>query len=89
MDRIVIPLCNNYKLTVEKNTGEFDKELYISIEDPSGSYVQDLAIVRPTYKLKDNEVEFDGDKFEILVFGDAEKEEYTDKHTIPLRTEDE
>ena len=89
MDRFTIPLSNGYKLIAERNSGEFDKELYVGIESPSGSYVQDLAIVRPTYSFKDNNIIFDSDKFEILVFGDATKEDFTDKYTVPLYDEDD
>ena len=89
MDRFVIPLSNGYKLISERNAGEFDKELYVGIESPSGTYVQDLAIIRPTYRFKENDVVFDADKFEILVFGDATKEDFTDKYTVPLHIEDD
>lgn len=84
MDKFIIPLSNGYKLIAEKNSGEFDKELYVGIERPDGMYSQDLVIVRPTYKFEDNDVVFDADKFEILVFGDATKEDFTDKYTVPL-----
>ena len=89
MDRFVIPLSNGYKLVSEKNTGEFDKELYVGLESPDGSYIQDLAIIRPTYKFNNNDIVFDADKFEILVFEDADREDYTNKFTVPLRKEDE
>ncbi len=89
VDRFSIELSNGYKLISERNTGEFDKELYVGIEAPDGSYVQDLAIIRPTYKFKDYNVEFDADKFEILVFGDAETEDFTDKYVVPLKQDDE
>ena len=88
MDSFKIPLSNGYKIISEKNTGEFNKELYVGLEAPDGSYVQDLAIVRPTYKFDNNEVIFDADRFEILVFGDADREDYTNKFTVPLK-EDE
>lgn len=89
MDRFVIPLSNGYKLVSERNSGEFDKELYVGIEDPSGAYVQDLVIVRPTYTFKDNDVIFDSDKFEILMFGDAEQEDFTDKYVVPLHEQND
>lgn len=90
MDRFTIELSNGYKIVSERNTGEFDKELYVGLEDPSGAYVQDLVIVRPTYKFKDNQVNFDADKFEILVFADAKTEDFTDKYVVPLyQDEDE
>ena len=87
MDKFVIPLANGYKLISERNSGEFDKELYVGIEAPNGSYVQDLVIVRPTYRAEDDNIQFDTDKFEILVFGDAYAEDFTDKYTVPLYDE--
>ena len=84
MDKIEVPLSNGYKLIVERNTGEFNKEIFVGIESSTGSYVQDLAIVRPTYKFKEGEVIFDANKFEIMVFGDSTREDFTDKFTIQL-----
>lgn len=84
MDKIVVPLSNGYRLVAERNTGEFDKEIYIGIETSNGSYYQDLVIVRPTYKLNNEEVLFDSDKFEMLVFGDETIDDYTKKFTVGL-----
>ena len=84
MDKIVIPLSNGHKLIAERNTGEFDKEVYVGIESPDGKYIQDLVIVRPTYHFEEDNVIFGADKFEILLFGDAENEDFTDKFVVPL-----
>ena len=89
MDRIAILLSNGHKLVVDKSEYVFDKELCIGIEDENGHYIQDLAIVRPTYKIEDNNVEFDSDKFEVLVFADKDREDFTDKFVIPLYKGDE
>lgn len=89
MDKFIIPLSNGYRIISERNSGEFNKELYVGIESPDGAYVQDLVIIRPTYKLENNDVVFDSDKFEILVFGDATKEDFTNKFTVPLVNEDD
>ena len=91
MDKIIIPLDNGYRLVAERNVGsEFDKEVFIGIETETGSYWQDLCIVRPTYTFKDDEVKFDSDKFEMLIFGDADMEDFTDKFVVPLcKTDDE
>jgi len=86
LDKIVINLSNNYRLVAERNEGEFNKEVYIGIETPDGYYLQDLAIIRPTYKLNNEEVLFDADKFEILVFGDKDREDYTNKFTVGLQS---
>ena len=84
MNKISIPLSNGFKLIAEQNTGEFDKELFIGLETPEGVYHQDLAIIRPTYSFKDDNVVFGCDRFELLLFGDATREDYTDKMIVPL-----
>ena len=90
MNRIVIPLDNGYKLVAEQNEdSEFDKEVFVGIETELGVYQQDLAIIRPTYTFENDNIKFSSDKFEILVFGDEKREDYTDKFTVPLCQEDE
>lgn len=89
MNKIVIPLSNGYKLIAEQNTGEFDKEIFVGIETPTGAYHQDLVIVRPSYTFNDNDVVFGSDKFEMLIFGDVKREDYTEMVTVPLYQEDD
>jgi hypothetical protein len=90
MDKIVIPLDNGYKIIVEQNSNsEFNKEIFVGIETESGMYYQDLAIVRPTYSFEEDKVKYASDKFEILVFGDEKREDYTEKFIVPLYKEDE
>ena len=85
MNKIVIPLDNGYKLIAEQNIGsEYDKELFVGIESDRGAYVQDLAVIRPSYKLQNESIKFDSDKFEILVYGDEKQEDYTNKFTVLL-----
>lgn len=85
MNKIAIPLDNGYNLIVEQNSSsEFKKELFVGIETEYGSYHQDLAIVRPTYTFENDNVKFDSDRFEILVFGDVKRVDYTDKFVVPL-----
>lgn len=89
MNKIVIPLDNGYKLIAEQNTdNEFNKEVYVGIESPSGVFIQDLCTVRPTYTIEGEHVVFDSDKFELLIYGDAEIDDFTNSLIIPLR-EDE
>lgn len=85
MNRIVIPLDNGYKLVAEQNSdNEFNKEIFVGIETEAGVYIQDLVIVRPTYKCQNDEVKFDSDTFEMLVFGQTGLEDFTDKFTVGL-----
>ena len=88
MNRIEIPLDNGYKLIAEQNIdSEFDKEMFIGIESDTGAYLQDLAIVRPTYKHKDGKIKFASKEFEMLIFGDKERQDFTDKFTVELYEE--
>ena len=90
MNKIIIPLSNGYRLIAEQNKdSEFDKEVFVGIETETGSYYQDLCIVRPTYTFKDEQVVFGSDVFEMLIYGDANSEDYTHKFTVPLYKEDE
>lgn len=89
MDKIVVPLSNGYRLIAERNTGEFDKEIYVGIEQEDGKYFQDLAIIRPTYTFDEYNVKFNSDSFEILAFGDADIEDYTHKFVVPLHEDEE
>lgn len=90
MDRIVIPLDNGYKLIAEQNTdSEFAKEIFIGIEAPSGVYWQDLAVVRPSYTFGNNHVVFKSNNFEVLVYGNADQEDYTEQYSIDLRKPDD
>lgn len=90
MERFEIPLDNGGKLVVEKNQGsEFDKEIYVGIENASGAYVQDLVIVRPTYTIDNEIVKFNSEPFEVLVYADADNEDYTNKFIVPLHKEEE
>ncbi len=88
MNKITIPLSNGYRLIAEQNTdSEFDKEIFVGIETETGSYHQDLCIVRPTYTFENENVVFGSDLFEMLVFGEANSEDYTHKFTVSLYEE--
>ena len=88
MNKIEVPLASGYKLIAEQNIdSEFNKEIFIGIETDTGAYIQDLAIIRPTYKYNNNEVVFSSDKFEMLIFGDEKREDFTNKFTVSLYEE--
>lgn len=90
MNKITIPLSNGYRLIAEQNIdSEFDKEIFVGIETETGSYHQDLCIVRPTYTFENENVVFGSDMFEMLIYGDANSEDYTHKFTVPLYQDDE
>lgn len=87
--KLVIELNDGSKLVASQTEGEFNKEISIGIEDEQGRFVQDLAIIRPTYKIENMNVNFDSDVFEVLVYGDEQKEDYTNRFVIRRYKEDE
>ena len=90
MGKIVIPLNNGFKLVAEQNTdSQFNKEIFIGLETQSGVYWQDLAIIRPSYSFEGEDVVFGSNEFEMLIFGDADNEDYTHTFTVPLHKEDD
>ena len=90
MNKITIPLSNGYRLIAEQNTdSEFDKEIFIGLETDTGAYYQDLCIIRPTYTFENEQIVFGSNMFEMLIYGDANSEDYTHKFTVPLYKEDD
>lgn len=86
-NRIELPIANGHKFVCERSIDpEYPNEFFVGIEDKDGVWIQDFAIIRQRYNYNENgEVEYDDDNFEILVFGDDENEDYTDKFNIALR----
>ena len=76
--RIEIQLSDGYKLVAEKNGDAPYKEIAVGIEDSDGYWMQDLAIVGAKYHYDDdwNVVEDNG-KYQVRVFADSEKEDYS------------
>lgn len=90
MNKIVIPLDNGYKLIAEQNTeNEYEKEIFIGLEAPSGVYWQDLAIVRPSYTFENGHVQFKSNQFEVVVYGNSDSDDYTEQYSVMLRKDDD
>lgn len=90
-DRIAIELPNGLKLVAEQNIDpEYKNEIYVGIETSDGVWHQDLAIVRSAYSVDDNLiVNWEPNRFEVLVYADKDDEDYTDKFSISLHDIDE
>ena len=90
MDKITIPLEGGYKLVVEQNKDSaFNKELFVYVETETGMCWQELAVVRPAYTLEEDSVKYKNNLFEILVHGNANSDDITDKFVVPLYEENE
>ena len=89
MNKLIIPLDEGNRIAVELGVGEYDKEISIYLETDEGAIIQDLAIIRPTYKAEQGRIKFNSDSFEILVWGNEQSESYTNKFTVPLYREND
>jgi hypothetical protein len=66
---IVLPGTDRYsKICASLNPAPFEDEIIIGIKDKNGLYDQDLVLVRRNLKTK---------KYEVLVWSDANNEDYT------------
>ena len=90
-DKIRIPLSNGKYLVAEKsNDAEYDKEIYIGIEEPNGEYIQDLVLVREAYRYApDGQLQWLPNQYNVLVWRDADDENYTNCFTIAQYEEPE
>lgn len=80
---IEIPCNDGFKIVAERNSDkEFDKELFIYIIDKTGAIVQDIAVVRPKYHYDDNGNVVWEDNYNVLVYGDAYDEDFTNDFEI-------
>ena len=80
-NRIEINLGGGLKLVAERNSNSnYDREIYIGLEH-NGAWMQDLALVRPD--------EHTADSFNVLVWGDADDEDYTNYFEIKRFIPDE
>ena len=90
MQRIAIQLANGYKLVAEQNVDEsYSKEIFVGITNGEGSWLQDLAIIRPSYEIEDLKVQWKEDQFDVLVFGNEYEEDFTEEYHIGLHKEGE
>lgn len=81
-----IELQNGYKLSVEQNADpNFSHEIFVGIEDSKGLWHQDLAVVRAG---RDGMgIDKTTDSFEVLVYADANCQDYTHRFSIDLYSE--
>lgn len=85
-----IPLSNGYYLKVEQNPDpHYPFEVFIEVLDKENNWVQDLVLARQAYSYdKDLNVIVKDDKFEVLVWGKENDEDYTEEFEIGLYKEE-
>lgn len=90
-NRIEIKLPNGYKLVAEQNNDpQYNRELFVGIENADGVWHQDLAVIRNSYSYgEDGAVLWDDKKFDILVYGSEHDEDFTEEFSVGLYEDDE
>ena len=82
--KIEVPLTDGHILVAEMNNDCDYKEIFVGITNESHVWWQDLAIVREAYTYEDLKVIPKHEEYEVLVYGDANDSDITDKIKIPL-----
>lgn len=78
-----IELPNGYKLVAEQNADpNYPNEIFIGVCDNRGAWHQDLAVVRAG-RMGESFIGNDK-KFEVLVYSDADEEDYTHRFSIDM-----
>lgn len=81
-ERIETLLGNGYKIVVERSHDpNFPTEVYVGIEK-NGMWIQDLVCVRNAYKVINEKT--NPEAVEMLIYGDAYTEDYTDKVVVDI-----
>lgn len=89
-NRVEIELPNGYKLVAEQNTdADYSREMFIGIVDPDGIWHQSLAVIRSSFHYDGNDVVWDDDQFDVLVYADKDNEDFTHDFSIGLYQESE
>ena len=76
-------------LVVEKNPDPSFKEFFVSLEDKNGKYLQDIALIGQNYSISSSLDIVPKDQIRVLVYGDKDNEDYTDKFVIGLHSPEE
>ena len=69
---------------------ELPKEVYISIVDNNGIFLQDICMVREHYSYNEDDdcFEIDSDRVDCRVWSDVDNEDYTYKFVIDVYKEE-
>ena len=87
MDKIKIDL-GFAVLVAEKGIDNNYREIYLSLEDKNGVWLQDLAIVRQQYHY-DEELNVVNDKgIDVKIYADSNNEDFTDEFGINIYEEE-
>lgn len=76
-------------LVAERGSDDSYKEIFIGLEDKDGVWLQDLAIVGQKYHYDEDSHVVDKKGINVMVYSDANDENYTHKFDIDIYKEKE
>lgn len=88
MDKIKIDL-GFATLVAEKGTDNNYREIYLSLEDKNGVWLQDLAIVGQQYHYDTNGGIVHDKGIDVKVYTDCDNEDFTDEFGISIYEEED
>lgn len=86
-NRVVVD-CGNFKIVADINTDPNYREVFVGLEDKSGTWIQDLAIVGQQYHYENGAVVHDKG-INVKVYADANDEDYTHSFDVSIYEEEE
>lgn len=87
MDKIKIDL-GFAALVAEKGVDNNYREIYLGLEDKNGVWLQDLAIIRQKYHYDEYSNVINEKGINVMVYSDANDEDYTHKFDIDIYEEE-
>lgn len=87
MDKIKIDL-GFATLVAEKGVDNNYREIYLGLEDKNGVWLQDLAIIRQKYHYDEDSNVINEKGINVMVYSDANDEDYTHKFDIDIYEEE-
>ena len=87
MDKIKIDL-GFAALVAEKGVDNNYREIYLGLEDKNGVWLQDLAIIRQKYHYDEDSNVINEKGINVMVYSDANDEDYTHKFDIDIYEEE-
>lgn len=87
MDKIKIDL-GFATLVAEKGVDNNYREIYLGLEDKNGVWLQDLAIIRQKYHYDEDSNVINEKGINVMVYSDANDEDYTNKFDIDIYEEE-
>lgn len=87
MDKIKIDL-GFATLVAEKGVDNNYREIYLGLEDKNGVWLQDLAIIGQKYHYDEDSNVINEKGINVMVYSDANDEDYTHKFDIDIYEEE-